>query len=126
MPSHAAASKQAVAAPCHPRSGSAKFRTANLPGRGISANCCHGGASKPAWRKQASDGPAIQALQVEAAAAYETLETAPGPESELQDIEEMLDDRGEGAGAAASSATTTSSQRGSNRREGTTIFQGFR
>ena len=41
---------------------------------------------------------------IQAAAAHGTLETGPNPVSEVQDIEDMLTDLGEGAGAAASSA----------------------
>ena len=46
--SRAAASKHAVAALCHPRKGSPKFRAADVSGREVSTSCCHGGASKPA------------------------------------------------------------------------------
>ena len=61
----------------------------------------------------AHDGPSnrvdIEALQVEAAAVHATLETAPDPENELQDVEDMLADLDDaGAGAAASSAPATS------------------
>ena len=65
--SHAAASKHAVAAPCHPSKGSPKFRAADVSGREVSTSCCHGGALKPAICKLDS-APRAAATQGQEAA----------------------------------------------------------